>query len=86
MQPGRQPWPSLPPNLFGAPLHRIHRGETYAWCACGLSRNQPFCDGSHKGSDVKPLTYTAGVSYKLVFCGRKISAWAPIYNGTHCAG
>ena len=60
--------------------------ETYAWCACGLSRNQPFCDGSHKGSDVKPLTYTAGVSCKVVFCGCKTSAWAPICDGTRCAG
>jgi CDGSH-type Zn-finger protein len=24
-------------------------GKKYAWCACGLSKNQPFCDGSHKG-------------------------------------
>ena len=21
---------------------------TYYWCACGKSKNQPFCDGTHK--------------------------------------
>lgn len=24
---------------------------TYYWCACGQAKNQPFCDGSHKGSE-----------------------------------
>jgi len=27
----------------------------YLWCSCGLSCNQPFCDGSHKGTDFLPL-------------------------------
>ena len=64
----------------------VIEGETYAWCACGRSRNQPFYDGSHKGGDVKPLSYTSGTSCKVVFCGCKTSARAPICDGTHCAG
>ena len=26
----------------------------YWWCACGRSKNQPFCDGSHKGTSFTP--------------------------------
>ena len=27
---------------------------TYFWCACGKSKDQPFCDGSHKGTKFMP--------------------------------
>jgi len=30
---------------------------TYAWCSCGESKNQPFCDGSHKGSGLAPVRF-----------------------------
>jgi CDGSH-type Zn-finger protein len=26
----------------------VEQGKDYWWCACGLSKAQPFCDGSHK--------------------------------------
>ena len=29
--------------------------KKYAWCACGKSEKQPFCDGSHKGTDFFPI-------------------------------
>ena len=29
--------------------------KKYAWCACGKSEKQPFCDGSHKGTDFSPI-------------------------------
>ena len=32
----------------------VIEGKNYAWCSCGLSKNQPFCDNSHKGSEFKP--------------------------------
>jgi CDGSH iron-sulfur domain-containing protein 3 len=35
---------------------------TYFWCACGRSSGQPFCDGSHQGTDFQPLPVT------LPFC------------------
>ena len=37
----------------------VEEGNDYFWCSCGMSSKQPFCDGSHKGSDFKPLKYTA---------------------------
>ena len=33
----------------------VTQGKTYAWCACGKSKNQPFCDGSHKDSKFNPI-------------------------------
>ncbi|HEX9524696.1 MAG TPA: CDGSH iron-sulfur domain-containing protein, partial [Reyranella sp.] len=36
----------------------LEAGKDYWWCACGQSRNQPFCDGSHKGGAFTPIKYT----------------------------
>ena len=30
----------------------------YWWCACGRSKRQPFCDGSHKVTDITPQKFT----------------------------
>ena len=40
---------------------------TYFWCACGRSSNQPFCDGSHKGTGLSPVSFTIDTK-KSVFC------------------
>jgi len=37
----------------------LKAGETYAWCACGRSANQPFCDGSHQGTGLDPVVFIA---------------------------
>ncbi|SET74421.1 Iron-binding zinc finger CDGSH type [Marinobacter segnicrescens] len=28
----------------------LEQGKKYMFCACGRSNDQPFCDGSHKGT------------------------------------
>ena len=37
----------------------VEQGKYYYWCSCGKSSKQPFCDGSHKGTEFKPLAYKA---------------------------
>lgn len=61
----------------------VSAGKTYFWCACGKSKNQPFCDGSHKGSAFTPVKHTAEKDGKLFFCGCKRSGKAPLCDGTH---
>ena len=57
---------------------------TYWWCACGQSKNQPFCDGSHKAAGVfTPIKYTATESATVYFCGCKHSGNKPLCDGTH---
>ena len=36
----------------------LEKGKSYAWCTCGKSGKQPFCDGSHKGSSFTPMRFT----------------------------
>lgn len=61
----------------------VEAGKTYHWCACGLSKNQPFCDGSHKVTDIRPLAWTAEKSEAVYFCGCKHTHTRPLCDGTH---
>lgn len=62
----------------------VEAGRTYWWCACGRSRNQPWCDGSHKQvSGITPVEYVAERTRRVAFCGCKRSAKRPICDGTH---
>ena len=64
-------------------LVTVEAGETYWWCACGRSRNQPFCDGSHAGTGIEPLEYTTERTRKLWLCGCKKTARPPMCDGAH---
>ncbi|MEJ0034753.1 MAG: CDGSH iron-sulfur domain-containing protein [Gammaproteobacteria bacterium] len=46
----------------------VEAGKTYWWCACGLSKTQPFCDGSHKTTKLTPLKYKATETGPKLFC------------------
>ena len=61
----------------------VEAGKTYWWCSCGRSQKQPFCDGSHKGTGLEPMKYTAEKDGTLFFCGCKASANAPLCDGAH---
>ncbi len=61
----------------------VVEGSNYFWCSCGLSKKQPFCDGSHAGSKFSPKKFTATESKKVFFCGCKKSANKPFCDGTH---
>jgi CDGSH-type Zn-finger protein len=59
------------------------KGEKYSWCACGESKNQPFCDGSHKGGVFSPLKFEATETGKKFLCACKQSSNKPFCDGTH---
>jgi CDGSH-type Zn-finger protein len=54
---------------------------TYFWCACGRSKSQPFCDGSHKGTGFAPLKAEITVDKTVAWCGCKHT-----HNGCFCDG
>ena len=61
----------------------VEAGRKYAWCACGRSRAQPLCDGSHKGTGLNPVIFTAEKSQTVYFCGCKQTGDRPFCDGTH---
>jgi CDGSH-type Zn-finger protein len=63
----------------------VEAGKMYWWCRCGRSAQQPFCDGTHKGSDVSPLKYTAAETGQVWFCVCKKTASPPLCDGSHKA-
>ena len=58
-------------------------GQKFFWCACGQSKNQPFCDGSHKGTAFTPVVATAPKAGDAYLCGCKHSGDKPYCDGTH---
>ena len=58
---------------------------TYWWCACGKSKNQPFCDGSHKGTSFTPVKLELAEKQQVALCGCKRSATKPFCDGSHKA-
>ncbi len=64
-------------------LVNVKAGRTYFWCSCGRSSKQPFCDGSHKGTDFSPLKFTATQDDELLFCGCKHTRNGPFCDGAH---
>ena len=61
----------------------LEPGKNYAWCACGLSKNQPFCDGSHKTTDLKPVIFKVEEKKTAYLCQCKHTKNPPYCDGTH---
>jgi CDGSH-type Zn-finger protein len=61
----------------------LEAGKKYAYCTCGLSENQPFCDGKHKGTSFVPQVFTAEESKSCYFCQCKQTQAAPYCDGSH---
>lgn len=64
-------------------VEKCEVGKTYAWCACGLSKNQPFCDGSHSTTDLRPIVVKQEEAKPIAWCGCKQSGNKPYCDGTH---
>lgn len=61
----------------------LKAGEEYHFCRCGHSANQPFCDGSHKGTEFTPQAFTAEEDGEAHLCQCKQTGNAPFCDGTH---
>ena len=64
-------------------LVQVEEGKTYFWCACGLSKKQPFCDGSHKTTEFTPVKWVAAESAEKLFCACKHTGGQPFCDGSH---
>ena len=57
--------------------------KKYFWCACGRSKNQPYCDGSHAGTGIQPVKVEIAEAKKVAWCGCKHTATPPFCDGSH---
>lgn len=73
------------PRIAGrAPVRvTLEAGRNYAFCTCGLSATQPFCDGAHKPTRFRPIKFNAQVTEEMWMCLCKQSGNAPRCDGTH---
>jgi CDGSH-type Zn-finger protein len=56
---------------------------TYWWCSCGKSKKQPFCDGSHQGTEFSPVEVKIDKPGKQWLCGCKRTGNPPFCDGAH---
>ncbi|MEM7574112.1 MAG: CDGSH iron-sulfur domain-containing protein [Bacteroidota bacterium] len=63
----------------------LEAGKTYAWCTCGLSDNQPFCNGAHKGSEYAPKVFVAEETKTAYMCQCKHTKNPGFCDGSHKA-
>jgi len=66
----------------GPIVQKVEPGE-YWWCACGRSKSQPFCDGSHAGTGLEPKMVTITEAKTVAWCACKHSKRQPFCDGSH---
>ncbi|MDF2178375.1 glutamate synthase-related protein [Aliiglaciecola sp. CAU 1673] len=62
---------------------QLKKDKEYYFCVCGRSKEQPFCDGSHKGTGLSPKAFTAEKDGDAWLCVCKHTGNAPFCDGTH---
>ena len=64
---------------------QVEKHRTYVWCSCGRSADQPWCDGSHEGTEFEPITFVAPITGLFFMCGCKKTENPPYCFG-NCTG
>jgi len=64
-------------------MEQLEKGKTYAWCACGKSEKQPWCNGAHMGSEFTPIVFKADESKAAAMCMCKQTKNPPYCDGSH---
>eukprot|EP00922_Rhytidocystis_sp_ex-Travisia-forbesii_P061613 GHVS01091282.1.p1 GENE.GHVS01091282.1~~GHVS01091282.1.p1 ORF type:complete len:119 (-),score=13.06 GHVS01091282.1:356-712(-) len=73
------PYDPVPTSTHTDPFKvKVEKGKLYWWCACGRSQNQPWCDGSHKGTGFKPKMFVPMASGTKFLCGCKLGEKRPV--------
>ncbi|XP_077989469.1 CDGSH iron-sulfur domain-containing protein 3, mitochondrial-like [Glandiceps talaboti] len=80
-------WNGTTPTVLIAAKHPFkfscEADKLYAWCFCGRSKKQPLCDGSHKGTGLRPVRIKLDKAKDVMFCGCKQTKNAPYCDGSH---
>ena len=66
-----------------SPIIEDQEPGVYAWCSCGKSSKQPYCDGARKGSEFMPVIEKLTEPKKVAWCGCKQTGGKPYCDGTH---
>lgn len=75
---------AVPPGRVSSGPFVTHcEARKYAWCRCQKSATYPYCDGTHRGSEVTPLKVTFDQPQLVRWCGCGRSVGAPFCDGTH---
>lgn len=74
---------NLPTIAAKNPAVLILQAGTYYWCRCGRSKNQPFCDGAHQGTQFAPLEFTVTENREVALCQCKCTGSPPYCDGSH---
>ncbi len=66
-------------------MEALESGKTYAWCSCGSSESQPWCNGAHQGGSFSPKVFKAEDSKMAAMCMCKMSKNPPYCDGSHAS-
>ncbi|NQY10267.1 MAG: CDGSH iron-sulfur domain-containing protein [Flavobacteriales bacterium] len=64
-------------------MHELQEGKNYAWCTCGESANQPWCNGVHAGSEFTPHVFKPEETKNAAICMCKQTSNPPYCDGSH---
>jgi CDGSH-type Zn-finger protein len=70
-------------NINNHPFVMNVKPGTYVWCSCGKSKSQPFCDGSHESTGMRPMFVEITEEKQVAWCGCKTSGNKPYCDGSH---